>query len=102
MEPNWRGYPMGENIFQLYIWPGVNNQNIQKAQETKLPQNKWLNEDMGKWTEYNFSKKEVKMAKKCMKKCSISLVIKELQIKTLLRFLLIPVRMAIIKNTNNK
>jgi hypothetical protein len=49
MEPNWRGYPMGENIFQLYIWPGVNNQNIQKAQETKLPQNKWLNEDMGKW-----------------------------------------------------
>jgi hypothetical protein len=19
MEPNWRGYPMGENIFQLYI-----------------------------------------------------------------------------------
>jgi hypothetical protein len=46
-----------------------------------------------------FSKEEVKMTSKYMKKCSISLVI----IKTTLRFHLIPIRMAIIKgNTNNK
>jgi hypothetical protein len=43
------------------------------------------------------------MAKKHMKKCSPFLAIKELQIKTTLRFYLIPVRIAIIKNsTNNK
>jgi hypothetical protein len=38
---------------------------------------------------------------KYMKKCSPSLAIKEMQIKTTLRFYLIPIRMAIIKNTNN-
>jgi hypothetical protein len=43
------------------------------------------------------------MVKKHMKKCSPSLAIKEMQIKTTLRFHLIPVRMAIIKiTTNNK
>jgi hypothetical protein len=35
-----------------------------------------------------------------MKKCSIFLAIKEMQIKTTLRVLLVPVKMAII-NTNN-
>jgi hypothetical protein len=40
------------------------------------------------------------MANKNMKKCPISSVIKEMQIKTTLRFYLIQVRMAIIKTTN--
>jgi hypothetical protein len=39
------------------------------------------------------------MAKKHMKKCSTSLAIKEVQIRTMSRFHLTPVRMGIIKNT---
>jgi hypothetical protein len=41
------------------------------------------------------------MAKKHMQKCSPSLAIKEMQMKITLRFYLTPVRIAIIKNTNN-
>jgi hypothetical protein len=43
---------------------------------------------------------EVQMAKKHVKKCSTSLEMKEMQIKTTLRFHLTPVRKVIIKNTN--
>jgi hypothetical protein len=43
------------------------------------------------------------MVKKHMKKCSPSLAIKEMQIKTTLKFHFTPVRIAIIKNnTNNR
>jgi hypothetical protein len=48
-----------------------------------------------------FTKEEEQMASKYMKKCSTSLTIKEMQIKTLLRFHLIPVKMAIFKSNNN-
>jgi hypothetical protein len=60
---------------------------------------------MKKWAnELNraFSKEEIQKAKKYMKRCSTSLAIQEMQIKTILRlFNLNPVRMGIIKNTNN-
>jgi hypothetical protein len=63
-----------------------------------------FNDSMNKWAkELNrvFSKEEIPMAKKHMKKCSTSLATGEMQIKTTLRFHHTSVRVATTKNTSN-
>ena len=49
----------------------------------------------------HFTKEDIPEAKKHMKKCPLSLVIREMQIKTTLRYHLMPVRMAIIKKSGD-
>ena len=97
---------MGKNNSKQSNWQRINLKNIQAAhalntRKINYPIKK-KKRGGGKELNRHFSKEDKQKANKHMKRCS-SLIIREMQIKTTMRYYLMPVRMAAIKESiNNK
>ena len=69
------------------------DQNSKQPNQKKKKRAEYLNS--------HFSKEHIQIGRSHMKRCSISPIIREMHIKTTMRYRLTPVRMAIIKEKKN-
>ena len=76
----------------------INLKNIQPNPAAQFQKNKRPNQKVGQGINRHFSE-DIQMVNKHMKRCSTSLIITEMQIKTTMRYHFTPVRMAAIQKS---
>ena len=91
-------FRMGENNSKRSNGQRINIKNIQATPAAQFQKNKRPNQKMAQRTNQTFLQRSIQMANKHMKRCSTSLIIREMQIKTTMRYHFTPVRMAAIQS----